>query len=63
MHAFLESGKQFSDWIKDRINKYDFKKGNDFIVLHKTVKNLDGGRPAQEYHISPALLLGVATWL
>ena len=43
MHAFLESGKQFSDWIKDRINKYEFKKGNDFIVLHQTVKNLDGG--------------------
>ena len=24
LHAFLESKKDFSSWIKDRIEKYDF---------------------------------------
>ena len=63
MHAFLESGKQFSDWIKDRINKYDFKKGNDFIVLYQTVKNLDGGscpskmRPTDCQSVGPLPIL------
>lgn len=91
LHSFLESKRDFSNWVNDRINKYGFaqgvdfikynnfvesdskarieyhltldmakelsmvernEKGNDFIVLHQTVKNLDGGRPAQEYHLT-----------
>ncbi|WP_142417230.1 antA/AntB antirepressor family protein [Bartonella massiliensis] len=31
LHAFLEIGKDFSTWIKDRINQYEFEEGNDFI--------------------------------
>lgn len=27
LHAFLEVKRDFSNWIKDRINKYDFKEG------------------------------------
>ncbi|ENN91955.1 antA/AntB antirepressor family protein [Bartonella bovis] len=31
LHAFLEVGKDFSTWIKDRINQYEFEEGKDFI--------------------------------
>ncbi|WP_039760504.1 antA/AntB antirepressor family protein, partial [Bartonella queenslandensis] len=32
LHAFLEIKRDFSNWIKDRINKYDFKKERDYIL-------------------------------
>ncbi len=42
----LGVGKDFSNWIKDRIEKYGFKEGIDFSpVLAKS----SGGRPATEY--------------
>ncbi len=31
LHAFLEIGKDFSTWIKDRIHQYKFEEGSDFI--------------------------------
>lgn len=34
LHAFLESKQQFADWIKGRINKYDFVEGKDFETLY-----------------------------
>lgn len=34
LHSFLESKQQFSDWIKGRINKYDFVEGKDFETLY-----------------------------
>ncbi|WP_345097107.1 antA/AntB antirepressor family protein, partial [Bartonella acomydis] len=32
LHAFLEVKRDFSNWIKDRINKYDFKEERDYIL-------------------------------
>ncbi|UNE54376.1 antA/AntB antirepressor family protein [Bartonella machadoae] len=32
LHAFLEVKRDFSNWIKDRINKYDLKEGRDYIL-------------------------------
>lgn len=53
LHAFLEIGKDFSTWIKGRIDQYDFEVGKDFtLVFPKTGENSSGGRPAKEYHIS-----------
>lgn len=61
LHAFLEVGKDFSTWIKDRINQYGFIEGRDFIeVVAEAGKNLApqtrgakrGGHNAREYHIS-----------
>lgn len=61
LHAFLEVGKRFADWIKDRINQYGFIEGRDFIeVLPGTGGNFAsqngeakrGGHNAREYHIS-----------
>ena len=36
LHAFLEVGRDFSNWIKSRIDKYQFVEGEDFV----TVQNL-----------------------
>lgn len=34
LHSFLQVGKDFSTWIKGRINKYDFVEGKDFETLY-----------------------------
>ena len=52
LHQFLEVGKDYSTWIKDRINKYDFVENQDFIVFPESGKNLQGGRPRIGYAIS-----------
>lgn len=31
LHEFLEVGKDFSTWIKDRISKYEFVEGQDYL--------------------------------
>ena len=33
LHGFLEIGRDYSNWIKDRIVEYDFIEGLDFIVV------------------------------
>ena len=33
LHSFLESKKDFSDWIKYRINKYDLVENQDYVLL------------------------------
>ena len=51
LHKFLEVGRDFTNWMKQRIEKYGFIKGEDFSpVLAKTPGK--GGRPSTEYEIS-----------
>lgn len=38
LHKFLEVGTKFSDWIKDRIEKYKFTKDIDFTSFPKKEK-------------------------
>ena len=52
LHAFLEVGRDFSNWIKGRILKYGFIENRDYIVFAKPGENPLGGRPEIEYHIS-----------
>lgn len=62
LHAFLENGDKFADWVKDRITQYGFQEGIDFITLYKksesnqsSSENTEkpiGGRPAVEYFIT-----------
>ena len=52
LHEFLEVGKDFSTWIKDRINQYGFIENQDFLVFTGIGENPSGGRPAKEYHIT-----------
>lgn len=52
LHAFLESKQQFADWIKNRIEKYDFIENQDYAVFHNSMNNPSGGRPQKEYALS-----------
>lgn len=52
LHAFLEVGKDFSNWIKDRIEQYKFVENQDFVIFAETGENSGRGRPAKEYVIS-----------
>lgn len=54
LHAFLEVGKDFSTWLKDRISKYDFVENVDFVKIDSPISgNQRGGdRRSIEYYIS-----------
>jgi len=49
LHGFLEVNSKFADWIKNRIDKYDFIEGIDFVTYSKS---LEKGRPEIEYALS-----------
>ncbi|MBU4331700.1 antA/AntB antirepressor family protein [Patescibacteria group bacterium] len=42
LHKWLKAGRDFSNWIKDRIEKYDFMEGTDFfkVMPHKELKQV-----------------------
>ena len=52
LHNFLQVGKDFSTWIKSRIDQYEFVENSDFLVFTSSGENLTGGRPSKEYAIS-----------
>lgn len=52
LHSFLESKQQFADWIKRRIDQYEFVEYQDFEVIHNSMNNPIGGRPFIEYALS-----------
>lgn len=51
LHSFLKVGRDFSNWIKDRIAEYGFVEGVDYVVFTKFGENPQGGRPQKEYAI------------
>ena len=38
LHSFLESKQDFSTWIKNRIEKYDFIENQEFVRFHKKME-------------------------
>ena len=50
LHAFLEIGKDFSTWIKSRIEDFGFVENQDFAIFPETREN--PGRPRIEYALS-----------
>ena len=52
LHRVLESKQDFSTWIKKRLDEVDALENVDYIVFHKKMENLDGGRPLIEYALS-----------
>jgi len=48
LHVFLENGRKFSDWIKQRIYQYGFVDGQDFTI-HKFV---NGKATQYDYHVT-----------
>ena len=55
LHAFLESKQDFSTWIKNRIEKYEFVENQDFIKLHKKMELSKTGQVAIEYYVSVSM--------
>ncbi len=39
LHQFLQVGRDFSSWIKSRIEQYDFVENVDFIIIKKPQQN------------------------
>lgn len=52
LHEFLEVKTQFKDWIKRRIDDYEFIENQDFEVSLIFEQNSKGGRPSKEYTLS-----------
>lgn len=56
LHAFLEVGRDYSTWIRNRIVRGGLKQGVDFItergILPKTGENNSRGQPPVEYHLT-----------
>ena len=52
LHHFLGSKQEFSNWIKNRIDKYGFVENQDYEVFDNFIKNPNGGRPLTEYALS-----------
>lgn len=52
LHERLKNKRQFTDWIKQRIEQYDFIEGVDYL-LHKFVKPENSGLQGKDdYFIS-----------
>lgn len=51
LHAFLEVGKMFAHWIKDRIEQYEFTEGQDYVLtIAKT--GIRSNVTQKDYHLS-----------
>lgn len=51
LHTFLEVGKDFSNWIKDRIRQYEFIEDQDFVVTFAKIGERQNVK-ITEYHIT-----------
>jgi anti-repressor protein len=55
LHGFLAVGRDFSNWIKDRINEYEFAEGVDYVLIRQnggTKTGRGGDRRSVDYHLS-----------
>lgn len=52
LHNGLQVGRDFSNWIKDRLEKYGFVENSDYSVYAKSGENPSGGRPSTEYALT-----------
>jgi len=52
LHQFLESKQDYSDWIKKRIEKYDFIEGEDYTIKLGNRSDNMPGKKRIEYFIT-----------
>lgn len=52
LYAFLESKQEFSNWIKNRIEKYGFVENQDFVSFDNIIKREKGATTQKEYALS-----------
>jgi len=52
LHSFLEVARDFSHWIKDRIEEYGFIENVDFLLAKFSEQKRRGGHNKIDYHIT-----------
>lgn len=52
LHAFLCVGKDFSNWLRERVEQYDFVENQDFGIFAESGEKLRRGRPTKDYTLS-----------
>lgn len=52
LHKALESKRQFADWIKQRIERYEFVENEEFWIFSQICEKMDRGRPTIEYYLT-----------
>lgn len=52
LHTFLGVGRDFSTWIKDRIEQYGFVEGEDYSPVLGNRSDGLPGKPRTEYHLT-----------
>ena len=61
LHEFLEVGKDFSTWIKDRISQFDFVEGADYVKIQDlSSPNLGNPKSRAQVRIEYILTLNMA---
>jgi phage anti-repressor protein/phage antirepressor YoqD-like protein len=56
LHAFLGVGKDFPTWIKDRIERFDFTEGQDFVVVERLSSPNSGSAKSRPQMLKEYLL-------
>ncbi|EIL8765943.1 antA/AntB antirepressor family protein, partial [Escherichia coli] len=51
LHGFLEVGKDFSNWIRARLNEYGFVENLDYILFSPNLAKTPGRR-RKDYHLT-----------
>ncbi len=52
LHAFLEVGRDFATWVKDRIAEYGFAEGDDYPPVLGNRSDGRAGKRRTEYHLT-----------
>lgn len=52
LHSILKNKRKFTDWMKQRIEQYEFVENSDFISFSQNCEKPIGGRPSTEYYIT-----------
>ncbi len=52
LHAFLQNGDLFANWIRARIEKYGFVQDQDFAIALESTKAKRGGHNRVDYYLS-----------
>lgn len=53
LHTKLEVGRDFSNWIKGRIDQYGFEEGTDFVTCSPNLASeMHGGQNKVDYHLT-----------
>lgn len=53
LHTFLEVGKMFAHWIKDRLTEYEFVENQDYVIACQNGQaKIRGGHNRKDYHLT-----------